>query len=198
MVSMASKSRGMNVYAAEKFGPDSKQAKRGYALGDVVKTLIRTKLGQTIEVTHDCSLPRPYSRNIIAQGTKGIVQKYPTPAKIHIKGRVKGHKWEELDKYLDEFDHPLWNAMQEKIKKLKENKVGGIGHGGMDFLEDWRLIDCLQQGKSTDMDVYDAAAWSAVTALSEKSIAQKSRTIDFPDFTKGRWKKRPALPIIKG
>jgi len=184
---MSSNSRGLNLFAETKFGADSPEAKQHYALGDVVNTLIRTKKGQTILVTHDTNLPRPYSRRILLQGTKGLVRKYPEQ-KIHLEGRSPSHRWENLADYVAEFEHPLWKQMEEKSR--------GAGHGGMDFIEDYRLVQCLREGKPMDMNVYDAAAWSAVTELSERSIARKSRSVDFPDFTRGKWKNWPPLGII--
>ncbi|HEX5580353.1 MAG TPA: Gfo/Idh/MocA family oxidoreductase [Gemmatimonadaceae bacterium] len=188
LVSMASPGRGLNQWAAEHIGPDSPEARQHYSLGDVVNTLIRTKSGQTILVTHDTNLPRPYSRKILLQGTEGIVRKYPE-AKIHIEGRSKAHRWEELDAYRAEFDHPVWKSLEERAR--------GAGHGGMDYIEDHRLIQCLREGAPMDMDVYDGAAWSAITMLSEQSIAQRSRPMDFPDFTRGAWMRRPPLGIVK-
>ncbi len=79
------------------------------------------------------------------------------------------------------------------------NKIGelaqGAGHGGMDFLEDYRLIHALLEGKQPDMDVYDAASWSAVSELSERSVAHKSKPVDFPDFTRGAWEKNQRIFI---
>ncbi len=187
LVSMSCNSRGLSLYGAEKFGPDSKWAKAKYKLGDVVNTLIRTKNGQTVLVTHDTNLPRPYSRKILLQGTEGIVRKYPEQ-KIHIEGTSPAHSWEKVKDYYEKYDHPLWKAMQDKSE--------GAGHGGMDFIEDYRLVECIKEGKPTDMNVYDAAAWSAVTPLSEKSIAKKSGSVDFPDFTRGKWKTTPRLEIM--
>lgn len=188
LVSMASPGRGLNQWAAEHIGPDSPEARQHYALGDVVETLIRTKSGQTIRVTHDTNLPRPYSRNILLQGTEGIVQKYPE-ARIHIEGRTKAHQWEALAGYRAEFEHPIWKTLEERAR--------GAGHGGMDYIEDYRLVQCLREGTPMDMDVYDGAAWSAVTVLSEQSIANRSRSIDFPDFTRGAWMRRPALGVVQ-
>ena len=186
IVSMATKTRGLNLWAAEKFGADSPKAKQKYALGDVVTSLIRTVNGETIVVTHDTNTPRPYSRDILVQGTKGIVQKYPKEL-IHIEGRSKGHNWEELKDYAEEYQHPLWTAKGEEARDA--------GHGGMDYIEDYRLIYCLRNGLPTDMDVYDGAAWSAVSELSERSIT-KEEVVKFPDFTRGRWKGREPLGIV--
>ena len=188
LVSMSCSSRGLNLLAAKKFGSDSQQAKQKYALGDVVTTLIRTVNGQTIVLTHDTNTPRPYSRDILVQGTKGIVRKYPEQ-KIHIEGRSEPHTWEPLENYAAEYEHPLWKAHAQKAKG---------GHGGMDYIEDYRLIEALHTGTPTDMDVYDAAAWSVVSELTESSIANRGRSVDFPDFTRGKWKTNTPLRIIEG
>ncbi len=189
LVSMSSKSLSLHQYAVETFGPDSWQAKLDIALGDVVTSLIRTRAGQTIVVTHDTNTPRPYSRDYLIQGSRGIVQKYPEP-KIYIDGRSPKHQWEDLlENYADEYEHPLWRALREKAK--------GSGHGGMDFIQAYRLVYCLRRGLPPDSDVYDAAALSAVTELSERSIANRSRTVDFPDFTRGAWMRREPLGIVQ-
>jgi predicted dehydrogenase len=188
LVSMASSSRGLNLWAAEHIGPDSPEARRRYALGDVVTSLIRTAAGQTIVITHDTNSPRPYSRNLLLQGTRGLVQKYPEQ-RIHLEGRSPAHEWEDLELYRSEHEHPLWRALEERSR--------GAGHGGMDYIEDYRLIRCLRAGDAMDMDVYDGAAWSAVSELSERSIAQGSRAREFPDFTRGAWKSRAPLGIVE-
>jgi hypothetical protein len=186
---MASPGRGLNRWAAEHIGPESPEAPRGYALGDVVNTLIRTARGQTILVTHDTNSPRPYSRKILLQGTKGLVRKYPEQ-KIHIEGRSPAHRWEDLEALRAEFEHPVWRALEERSR--------GAGHGGMDFIEDYRLIACLRAGEPMDMDVYDGAAWSAVSALSEQSIRSRSSSVECPDFTRGAWERRPSLGVVNG
>ncbi len=187
LVSMSSQSRGLNLFAARKFGRESVEARKRYALGDVVTTLIQTAEGQTIVVKHDTDSPRPYSRDINVQGTRGLVRKYPEE-KIYIEGRSQEHHWESLSDYRTEFEHPLWKSMEEQSR--------GAGHGGMDYIEDYRLVQCLRTGTALDMDVYDAAAWSAVSALSERSIANRNQPVDFPDFTRGHWKKREPLGIV--
>jgi predicted dehydrogenase len=189
LVSIASKSRSLHEYAVERYGPASPQAQWKFALGDVVTSLIRTRAGETILVTHDTNTPRPYSRDYLIQGTRGIVQKYPTPL-IYVDGRSPKHEWEDLiANYAAEWEHPLWKALYEKAREG--------GHGGMDYIEDYRLIQCLLRGEPMEMDVYDAAALSAVTELSERSIAGRSKTVDFPDFTRGKWSQRPPVGIIE-
>ncbi len=154
--------------------------------GNMNTTTIRTKNGKTAMIQHDVTSPRPYSRIHSISGTEGSAQQFPLPPKIS-----KGHEWlsEKDYKELEEkFEPPI-------VKKIGElaKKVGG--HGGMDFLMDWRLIDCLRNGLPMEMDVYDAAAWSAVIPLSEWSVANRSNSIDFPDFTGGAWKTNAPVDI---
>jgi predicted dehydrogenase len=187
LVSAGSPSRGLNLWAAQHIGPTSTEALQRYALSDIVTTLITTRRGQTIVLTHDTNSPRPYSRNILLQGTRGIVRKYPEE-KIHLEGRSPAHRWENLADYRVEFEHPVWRALEERSR--------GAAHGGMDFIEDYRLVECLLAGTPTDMDVYDGAAWSAISQLSERSIASRSRPVDCPDFTRGAWRGREPLGIV--
>jgi predicted dehydrogenase len=187
LASFASKGRGLNLWAAEHVGPASEAATRRYALGDIVSTMIRTTNGETIQVVHDTNSPRPYSRKILLQGTRGVVRKYPEQ-KIHIEGISPPHRWEDLLEWRQRYEHPVWTALEELAR--------GAGHGGMDYIEDFRLIQCLREGAPMDMDVYDGAAWSAVAPLSERSIAER-RMVDFPDFTRGAWRHRPPLGIVE-
>ncbi len=186
LVSMSSQSKGLYLYAEKHFPPDSPQRKERYSLGDVNVSLIHTAMGQTIFLSHDTNLPRPYSRINLVQGTQGIFQGYP--GRIYLEGRSPEHEWEPLENYLEDYEHPLWRSQGEIAK--------GAGHGGMDYLEDLRLIQCLREGTPTDMDVYDAAAMSAVSELTQHSVANKSCLVDFPDFTRGQWKTYVPLDIV--
>jgi hypothetical protein len=187
LVSMSSPSRGLNLYAAQKFGATDARATRKYALGDVNVTMIQTALGKVLTIYHDCDNPRPYSRIHKVQGTSGIFERWPE--RVYVEGRsTKPDEWDTLDKFA-EFDHPLWTSQAEKAR--------GAGHGGMDYIEDFRLVDALRHGRPLDMDVYDAAAWSAVTAMSELSIRGRGRTVDFPDFTRGGWKTPRVLQVMQ-
>ena len=187
LVSMSSKSRGLNLYAEKKYGPDHPLARQKYAQGDVNVSLIRTFNGLTITIYYDCRTPRPYSRINLVQGTKGIFRGYPD--RIYIEGESANHTWEPADKYRKDYDHPLWKALGKK--------ASDFGHNGMDYMVVYRLIQALHTGAPPDMDVYDAAAWSVVSELSERSVANKSRPMDFPDFTRGRWKTNPPLSIVE-
>ncbi len=188
LVSMSSPSKGLQEYAAEHLTPDDPRRKETYVLGDVNSTLIRTVNGLTILLQHDTNLPRPYSRIALVQGTRGIFRGFPD--QVHIEGRSKPHQWEDAKAYYEEFEHPLWRKMREQST--------GAGHGGMDFIEDYRLIHALRTGQYPDQDVYDAAAWSVPFELTQRSVANRSRPVDVPDFTRGRWKTRAPIGIIEG
>jgi hypothetical protein len=186
LVSMSGPSRGLQRWAAEHFPADAPERREKYVLGDVNTSLIKTAQGRTIMVQHSTNLPRPYSRIHLVQGTKGLFQGYPNRA--YIEGRGKADQWVEAAALLDEFEHPLWKEIAQQ--------AAGAGHGGMDFIEDYRLIKCLREGKPTDMNVFDAAGLSAVVGLSVQSVAKRGQPIDFPDFTRGRWKANPPLDIV--
>jgi len=187
LVSMSGPSRGLQAWAAEHFPPDAPERRERYVLGDVNTTLIKTANGKTIYVVHDTNLPRPYSRINLVQGTKGLFQGYPD--RVYIEGRSPAHRWQQASDYLGEFDHPLWKDIEER--------AAGAGHGGMDYIEDYRLIKCLREGLPTDMNVYDAAALSSLVGLTSRSVAHKSRPVDVPDFTRGRWRVHPPLELVR-
>lgn len=147
--------------------------------GNMNTSLVKTYKGKSIMIQHDVTSPRPYSRIHILSGTKGYVQKYPLPGKIAF-----GHAFEDeesMKKLEDEYSPELIKHIAEVAKKIG-------GHGGMDFVMDWRMIDCLRNGLPMDMDVYDAALWSCITPLSIWSVANRSNSIEVPDFTGGAWK----------
>ncbi|MDX1503497.1 MAG: Gfo/Idh/MocA family oxidoreductase [Thermoanaerobaculia bacterium] len=188
LVSMSSPARGLALWAREHLPEDDPRRDATFVLGDMNTSIIQTKLGRTILVQHDTTTPRPYSRINLIQGTRGVFTGYPD--RIHVEGRTEGHGWDDVEQYREQFEHPLWRRL--------ESEAEGAGHGGMDYLEDYRLVECLRQGVPTDMDVYDAAALSVVTELSEISVAEGGRPVEFPDFTRGRWRERTPLPIVGG
>jgi predicted dehydrogenase len=187
LVSMSGPSRGLQDWAAAHEPSDSPKRQEQYVLGDVNVSLIKTAKGKTIVVEHCTNLPRPYSRIHMVQGTKGLFQGYPN--RLYIEGRGKEDEWEDADALQAQFGHPLWKEMDDIAK--------GAGHGGMDYIEDYRLVKCLREGLPTDMNVYDAASLSAVVHLSTKSVGQRAAVMDFPDFTRGRWKTTPPLGIVR-
>lgn len=145
--------------------------------GNINTSIIRTKRGKTMLVQHDISSDRPYDRKHLISGTKGFFQKYPITMMLG-------------DKLLErkEFDKLSEENSPDFIKKIGDfaKKIGG--HGGMDTIMIYRLVECLRNGMPLDMSVYDAAAWSAITPLSIWSVANRSNSIDFPDFSAGAWR----------
>ena len=182
LVSVASDQFGMTEFAIKKFGEDSNYATRDYARGDMNTTLIKTAKGKSIMIQHDVTSPRPYSRIHLLSGTKGFVQKWPIQG---IALEPFAHDFmeaEEMEKLLAKYEHPITKEVGELARK-----VGG--HGGMDFTMDYRLIHCLRNGLPLDQDVYDAAEWSSIIELSEKSIENQGMPVKIPDFTRGAWNK---------
>ncbi len=180
LVSVSSDQFGLTAYAEEKFGKDSDYARRDYARGDMNTTVIKTAKGKTIKIQHDVTSPRPYSRIHMLSGTEGFAQKWP---RTGIALEPDAHWWlsdEELDSMLKVYEHPIVKEVGEKAKE-----VGG--HGGMDFIMDYRLIYCLRHGLPLDQDVYDAAEWSSVIELSQVSVANHGMPVKIPDFTRGAW-----------
>jgi predicted dehydrogenase len=157
--------------------------------GNMNTTMIRTKKGKSIMIQHDVTSPRPYSRIHMLSGTKGFAEKYPKIG-ISLKSHKNGHSFlpeEDLNKLRDDHTTDIVKFIGEHAKE-----VGG--HGGMDFMMDWRLIDCLRNGLPLDQDVYDAAAWSAIVPLSVESV-KNGKTVNFPDFTKGNWTTNDPVDI---
>ena len=189
LVAMSSNDFQMAAMAKELAGKDDfyKPYANKKFRGNMNTTTIRTNKGRTIMLQHDVTSPVVYSRIHKISGTKGSCLKYPLPGKIAL-----GHEdWVNEEEYKNlesKYTAPI-------VKKVGEMaKVVG-GHGGMDFLMDWRTIDCLRNGLPVDMDVYDAASWSAIAPLSEKSVANRSNSVDIPDFTAGAWKTNRPVDI---
>lgn len=159
--------------------------------GDMSTSIIKTAKGQTIMVQHDVSTPRPYSRIHMMQGSRGMCSKWPS-GEFALMNNHGGHRWlskEDKAELQEKYAHPLNKTMGDMARK-----VGG--HGGMDFIMDYRLIYCIKHGLPLDQDVYDAASWSAVMPLSIESVSKRSTSIDVPDFTRGNWKKNAPLGIV--
>lgn len=179
LTSMASPAIGLHEYIVDKGGKDHPNAKVEFKCGDVVTTLIKCANGETIMISHDTNLPRPYSLGFRVQGTKGLWM--DDNKSIYLQGiSEKPHRWEDFKSYQEKYDHPLW----------KEHAVDAenAGHGGIDYFVLRGFIEAIKNKVAPPMDVYDAAAWSAISPLSEESIAKGSAPIQIPDFTRGKWK----------
>ena len=190
LVSVSSNDFMMGRKAEELASEDDfwhKYAGRNYC-GNMNTTVIRTVKGRSIMVQYDITSPRPYSRIHLISGTKGIARKYPLPARI-----ATSHRGWVSDEEM--------KALEEKYSPEITRRVGEMarqvgGHGGMDTLMDWRLVDCLRNGLPLDMNVYDAASWSSVIPLTEWSVANRSGSVDVPDFTGGSWQTNKPLMDI--
>jgi predicted dehydrogenase len=185
LTSMSSPALGLHAYARDTKGPNSPWVKQPFKQGDMNTTIIKTALGRTIMVQHDTNNPRPYSRINTLYGTEGTFADYPP--RFAMMPNSEG--WEPWDKLKEQHRHPLWTKIGEEAKK-------NGGHGGMDYVLNHRLINCLRQGLPLDMDVYDAAAWSCLVELTEYSVNNRSASVDVPDFTRGQWKTTPPLGIV--
>nr|WP_329905542.1 Gfo/Idh/MocA family oxidoreductase [Porphyromonas pogonae] len=190
LVSMSTDQFGMTKAAIEKKGKDSHEAGEDYNMGDMNTTLIRTEKGHTIMIQHDVTSPRPYNRIHLVSGTKGFAQKYPVQQIALEPDFHKALPEKEMQEMLKKYEHPFVKEIGEKAKK-----VGG--HGGMDFIMDYRLIHCLRHGLPLDQDVYDAAEWSCLVELTEKSVKNNSAPVEIPDFTRGAWDKLKKLQFAK-
>jgi len=185
LVSMSTPQRGLDAYRKEHLPPSDPRWAERYVTGDLNTSLIKTAKGLTITLKNETVNPHPYDRVNVIAGTKGIFADYPP--RIYFDGQAGGEAWAGIDSW-KEHQHPLWKREGEIAQKLG-------GHGGMDYLMLYRLLQCMREGLSPDMDVYDAATWSAPGPLSTLSVAQGSAPIKFPDFTRGRWHERSASQI---
>jgi predicted dehydrogenase len=183
LVSVSGPERGLSLHREEtvKDKNDPKWSEK-YICGDLNSSIIKTAKGKTILLQHDVSNARPYTRHNRVMGTKGTFEDYPP--RIYIDGPGVPERWGPIDEWKTKFEHPLWT-------KLAAQASSG-GHGGMDFVMAYRLIECMHEGLAPDYDVYDAAAWSAPFPLTEMSVAKGSMPMKFPDFTRGEWSKARA------
>ena len=154
--------------------------------GNMNTSIVRTHQGKSIVIQHDTTSPRVYDRKHLLSGTLGMAQGYPLPGKIAF-----GHQWmsgEEMQEAEEKYKPELVRHIGEEAKK-----VGG--HGGMDYIMDWRLIQCLRNGLPLDQDVYDAALWSSITPMSAWSISNGGQPIQVPDFTGGSWESNSPVDL---
>jgi len=194
LVSYSSPSRGRELYAKKNYPEDHKWNQLNFKGGDINTSIIKTQLGRTIMVQWDETSPRPYTRHNLIQGTKGILAGFPT--RVALDGGVEGitenhHRWVQgvqLAAIYEKYDHPLYKRLNEAAK--------GSGHGGMDGIMVYRIIECLQKGLPLDQNVYEGCLWSAVSPLSEASVANGGMPQEFPDFTRGQWQETDPLQII--
>ncbi|MCG8389162.1 MAG: Gfo/Idh/MocA family oxidoreductase [Cytophagales bacterium] len=182
--SVATKSRSLKNYIRKhpKGGEKHEYDKINWRLGDVVTSTITTARGETIILTHDTNLPRPYSLGFRVQGIEGLIDFDYGTRRIYIEDQSQPHRWDDAEGWLKKYDHELWRKY--------ESKALGSGHGGMDFFLDRAFVESVRRKEAPVLDVYDAATWRSITPLSERSIQQQGMPQHIPDFTGGRWIKR--------
>ena len=194
LVSFSTPALGRKLYAEKNYAADHKWNKLDYKGGDMNTTIIKTNLGKTVMVQWDETSPRPYTRLNLVQGTKGALAGFPT--RVALEGGVEGltenhHSWvqgDQLEVLYQKYDHPLYKRLNNATKDT--------GHGGMDGMMMYRIVECLQKGLPLDQNVYEGCFWSAVSPLSERSVATGGAPQPFPDFTRGNWKNTEPLGII--
>ena len=193
MTSFSSPAKGRALYAKKSTKLTNPEFKNlDFKGGDMSTSIIKTALGRTIMVQWDETTPRPYTRHNLIMGVNGVLAGFPNRMSIegitqdHSKGWAEDAAWEEI---AAKYEHPLYKRMGELAKEKG-------GHGGMDFLMLFRIIECLQKGEPLDQNVYEGCFWSAVGPLSEKSVAEDGSSQAFPDFTRGNWKTTKPLSII--
>jgi len=219
VTSMSSPAAGRDAYAKREFESDHERNQLNFIAGDMNTSLIKTVKGRSIMVQHDTTSPRPYSRHNLIQGTNGTFAGFPNRIAIETPpnavqaiydeqyqqqllqweagGKVgrkpshaSFHRWDkDMEKWRKQYDHPLYTRMGEEAKR-------NGGHGGMDFLMNYRIIYCLRNGEPLDQDVYDAAAWSSIFPLSVSSVSDRSNSKTIPDFTRGAWRTGKPLSIV--
>ncbi|MCG8553918.1 MAG: Gfo/Idh/MocA family oxidoreductase [Proteobacteria bacterium] len=177
LVSVSSPQLGLEAYRGKHVPEKSPKWKERYVCGDINSSLIKTARGRSILLQHDVVSPRPYDRLNLVSGTGGTFAGYPS--RIYIDGQ-KEHAWQSPEPFKKRYLHPLWRRVGDLARKAG-------GHGGMDLIMCYRLIECMREGLVPDMDVYDAASWSVPTTLSQVSVAGGGTPASFPDFTRGRW-----------
>ena len=185
LVSMSTPQRGLDEYRKAHVPRSDPRWSERYITGDLNTSLIKTAKGLTVTLKNETVNPHPYSRVNVIAGTKGVFADYPP--RIYFDGQAGDEAWAGIDAW-KQHQHPLWKREGEIAQKLG-------GHGGMDYIMLYRLLQCMREGLAPDMDVYDAATWSAPGPLSVLSVAQGSAPMKFPDFTRGRWHERSASQI---
>ncbi|PXX26429.1 Gfo/Idh/MocA family protein [Arenibacter sp. ARW7G5Y1] len=189
LTSHATKGVGLHKYIVDTAGKNHPNAQLKFKQGDIITSTIETSNGETIIVTHNVNNPHPYSLGFKVQGAQGLTDFDYHTQRIHIEGTTEGHGWENMDSWFEKYDHPLWKRFGSSATEA--------GHGGIDFYVMNAFIESAKENIAPPMDAYDAAAWSAVTPLSELSIENNGEPQDFPDFTRGTWIKRKPYNWIK-
>ena len=185
IISYSTPALGRKLYAEKNYSLDHKWNQLDYQNGDLNTSIIKTNKGRTVMVQWDETSPRPYTRHNLIQGTKGTLAGFPT--RVAIEGGFEGaskdhHSWiqvKDLEIIYKKYDHPLYKKLNSKTKQS--------GHGGMDGMMVYRIIECLRNGEPLDQNIYEGCAWSSLIELTSNSVNQGGVPQEFPDFTRGNW-----------
>lgn len=189
LTATSSAALGLADYRERFMPPDHPSWSETYIKGDRTTSVLMTERGRLVRAEHDVSSPRPYSRINSIAGTRGIFEDYP--ARIYLEPDHSGHQWADFSPYLQKYDHWLW-------RKVGDDAANNGGHGGMDYILQWRIVQQMRAGLVPDIDIYDSAVWCSSVPLSAESIRKGSRPVAVPDFTRGRWQElRPGLDSVE-
>ena len=195
MVSLSTPALGRNLHARKNYPSEHRWNALEFNGGDMNTSIVKTVLGRTILVQWDETSPRPYTRHNLVQGTRGILAGFPGRAAFD--GGLEGvtedhHHWvegEQMERLYERYEHPLYTRLGALAASMG-------GHGGMDFMMLYRIVECLREGLPLDQNVYEGAFWSAVAPLSEASVAAGGMPVPFPDFTRNSWKNTAPLAVV--
>jgi len=196
LVSVSSKAAGLEEFARENGYAEKDPSLSGvrFAQGDIVTTIIKCAGGETVTLRLDTTLPRSYNRELTVRGTKGMYEmatntvfldgeeEYWEPAKYYAEAI------NNAEKYAPDYLPEVWQNITEEEKES--------GHGGMDGILFGEFLEALSEGREMPIDVYDAAAWMSISALSEKSVSMGGAPVDIPDFTNGKWLVREPKDVF--
>lgn len=195
LVSVSSKAVGLEEFSYSDNNPDKALVGQKFKQGDIIDTIITCENGETITLTLDTTLPKYYSREFTVRGTKGLTNQESNM--VMIEGRQSFHDYynpeKTIAKYLNNADQyadylpDFWQNITEEQRQL--------GHGGMDYFMLVQFVKAIKEGKEMPIDVYDAASWMCITALSDISI-RESKVVEVPDFTNGKYKNREKKDVI--
>jgi predicted dehydrogenase len=195
LVSMSSPAAGRQAWARDHYAADHQWNELNFSGGDINTSIVKTVLGRTILVQWDETSPRPYTRHNLVQGTRGTLAGFPGRAAFD--GGLDGvsedhHRWvsgDDMERLYEQYEHPMYTRLGALAKQMG-------GHGGMDFMMLYRIVECLHKGLPLDQNVYEGALWSSVAPLSEASVAADGMPQPFPDFTRGEWRNTAPLEIV--
>ncbi|MCS7239205.1 MAG: Gfo/Idh/MocA family oxidoreductase [Thermoguttaceae bacterium] len=182
LVAAETKQAAMKHFINKNFPTDHPSRNVTFKSADSTTVLIRTARGALIDLRYDVKSARPHPTTVY-YALQGTTASYDSRINsIWIEGRSQGYQWEPIDRYLREFEDPLWTTYRAQVEKL--------GYAGGDYFELQQFLECVRRGKPSPIDVYDAASWSAITSLSELSLNEGGRVVEIPDFTRGKWESR--------